>query len=206
MTWNHDPDRQSRERFERRARRRQRLRVDLRRHDEAEPVAPQRVAGNQHAVLRVEEAQCAHVVARRCDRIPIRGCPSDTSRPRAAISSDAEALRRLIGVVEQQRLLVPRLDQRHFALRNRDRTAVGTRDRRIAAHVIAVTVRVDDLRERRRAERRRAAQQRQREGRVPHVAGVDEHRAIAAAQQDVVRGQPVADEHLNFGGKGSAIE
>ena len=107
----------------------------------------------------------------------------------------------LIGVREKQRVLVPGIDQRRFLFRQRDRAAVARLDRRVAAHVIAVAVRIDQPRERRRAQSLRRREQLERQRRVPHVTRVDQHVTLATLEQDVVRRQPVAHEDADLGRK-----
>ena len=68
-------DVEPREHVERRARGGHRARVDLRRHHEAVAVLPQRIAGDQDAVLGIVEHQRAHVVAGRRERAPFEIAP-----------------------------------------------------------------------------------------------------------------------------------
>ena len=61
--------------LDRRARRGQGGGVELRRHHESEAVLPQRVAGNEDAVLGVVEHERAHVVPGRRERTPLEIAP-----------------------------------------------------------------------------------------------------------------------------------
>ena len=111
---------------------------------------------------------------------------------------DAEAIGALVAVVVEQRLAVPALDQRRLALRHRDRTFVQLREPGVAADMIGVTVRVDDPGEGLVAQSARRLEECQRQRRVADVSGVDQHVAVAAAQDDVVRREPVADEDMEL--------
>ena len=173
------------------------------RHDEAVSVFPERVAGDQYPVLGVVEDERAHVMPRRRQRLPFEITP-DISGAGMQDFVRVEAVCRLVGVVEQQRLRVPARNQRHLALGHRDGTAIGALHGRVAAHVVGVAMRVDHSRERLVANAARRAKKRERERRVPHVPGVDQHMAVAAFQQHVVRGEPVADEDMQLGWQGRA--
>src|SRR6185295_7153210 len=61
---------------------------------------------------------------------------------------DGEALGALVGVLVEQRSLVPRVDQRRLAGRYGDGAAVRAPQRGVPADMIGVTMRVDELRER----------------------------------------------------------
>ena len=102
VTGNHDADIERGDHIERRPRCRHRGRVELGRHDEAEAVLPQRVAGDQDPVLGVVEHERAHVVARRCERAPFEIAP-DVRPPGTQHLVDGEPLGALVRVVEQQR-------------------------------------------------------------------------------------------------------
>ena len=147
-------------------------------------------------MLGVVEHERAHVVPRCRERAPLEAAPN------MCLSSlddfvDAEAIRALIAVTEQQRLFVPGRDQRYLALGERDRAAVACFDRSIAAHVIAVAMRVDQARQRLLAEPLGRCEQRQCQRCVAYVARVDQHGFVRAPEQDIVRGQPVADEYVH---------
>ena len=66
---------------------------------------------------------------------------------------------------------ITRLRMGAMTFGQRDGAAVMRPDRRVAAHVIAVAMRVDQARERRLAQALRRSQQCQRQGRVAAVAG-----------------------------------
>ena len=142
---------EAREHLQRRARGRQRARMDLQRHDQTVAVAPQRVSRDQNPVLGIVENQRSHIVTRRGERAPFQIAP-DERFSRLDDFVVVKSLRALVAVAEQKRLLVPRVDQRRLAFRQYDRTAIARLDGRVAAHVVAVAVSVDELGERRTGE------------------------------------------------------
>ena len=84
-----------------------------------------------------------------------------------------------------------------------DRASVRARNGRVAAHVIGMAMGVDDVRERLVAEPARRREQRKRQRRVADVSRVDQHVAVVAFQQHVVRRQPVANEDVKLRRQGS---
>ena len=157
-------------------------------------------------MLGIVEHQRAHVVSRRGKRAPFQSAPHvRLTRPDDFVV--AEAVGALVAVAEQQGHLVPAVDQRRLGFRQRDRASVMRLDRRVAADVVAVAVRVDQSRQRLVADPRGRREQRQRQRRVAHVAGVDQHVSITALEQHVVRRKPVADEdvHLRRQRRGPAL-
>jgi hypothetical protein len=133
------------------ARGRQRARIDLQRHDQTIAVVPQRVSRDQNPVLWVVKNQRAHIVTRRGERAPLQIAP-DERFSRLDDFVVVKPLRALVAVAEQKRFLVPRVDQRRLAFRQHDRTAKAHLDGRVAPHVVAVAMGVDEPGERRTGE------------------------------------------------------
>src|SRR2546430_6171680 len=85
----------------------------------------------------------------------VSGCgdhlPVEPAHPqRVAIAEAvvvAEALGALVGDREDQRLLVPVVDERRLAFRNARPAGVFRLDRGVAAHVIGMAMRIDEARE-----------------------------------------------------------
>ena len=153
------------EHLERRARGGHGGRVDLRRHHEAESVFPQRVAGDQDPVLgrcRTRARPCRGRAPRaRCHSRSPQTCVVPAGRTRSTTKRSIA----LVAVVVEQRLAVPALDERRLRRRHCDRTTVLAGDRRVAANVIRVAMRVDERRKscaRRGRARSRAAQSERR--------------------------------------------
>ena len=107
-------------------------------------------------------------------------------------------LRAMVAIAEQKRFLVPGIDQRRLSRRQHHRTAKARVDGRVAAHVVAVAVGVDEFCQRRTVEPLRRREQRQRHWHVPDVPGVDQDISTSSLEQYVVRRQPVADEDMQL--------
>ena len=90
----------------------------------------------------------------------------------------AEALGALVGEAEQELALIPAVDERCLAYRDRRAAAVRVLHRAIAPHVIGMAMGVQEPREPLAAERVR--DQRERLRGVREVAGVDQRRAVRA--------------------------
>ena len=197
MAWNHDADRQAREHFQRCPGGGHGLRIDFLRHDKPVTVFPQRVAGNEYPVLGIEKHQRAHVMARCGQRAPFEVTPDACVSRRDDLVA-GKAICALIAVVEQQRLLVPHGDERRFSDRQRNVTAVARLDGAVAAHMIAVAMRVNEPGKRRIADALRRCQECERERRMAYIPRVDQHVAVAALEQNIVRRQPVANEDVEL--------
>jgi hypothetical protein len=115
---------------------------------------------------------------------------------------DGEAVRALVAVGEQ-RVFV----HAEISGTSPSGNAIGQHNapcRCIAAHVIAMAMRVHRGARALVADTLRRRKQRQRQWRVAHVARVDQHMPVATLEQDVVGGQPVADEDVELRGKNVA--
>ncbi len=147
MAWNDGFNLKTADRFQGRARLGERgVAAEKLGEDHAEAVFPERVAGNQDARLGRMEHHRVRVVSRRGDHLPVE--PAHPQR--VAIAKGvvvAEALGALVGDREDQRLLVPVIDERRLAFRNARSAAVFLLDGRIAAHMIGMAVRIDQAHE-----------------------------------------------------------
>ncbi len=157
-----------------------------------------RRARDQHAQLGRIKHHGVSVVAGRGDHLPVE-FPHFHCDPAAEAVVIPEALGALIGDREDQRLLVPAIDERRLAHRDAGSAAVFPLDRGVAPHVIGVAVRVDEPRK--RSSLQGVLEQRQRLCRVRTVAGVDERRAALRVQHDVVGRQPPALDDLDARGQ-----
>ena len=92
---------------------------------------------------RLEEHERAHVVAGSGERLPLEAAPGVRAARLEALV-DGKARHVLVGVVVEERLGVPGIDERRFGGGERDRAAVGCLERGIAAHVIGVAMRVHE--------------------------------------------------------------
>ena len=161
--------------------------------DHAEAVLPQRIGRDQHAVFGVEEQQRVRVVAGRGQRLPFAGADAQPVAGRhAAVCREALAV--LAQRPVAQRLLVPALHRVQARRRHLHPQRPLLLQRRVAAAMVGMQVRVDQLPQRPRPQR--LLQQRHGLRGVHAVAAVDQHAAIAVVEQHVVRGQPAALQQL----------
>jgi hypothetical protein len=141
---------------------------------EAHRLLPQRVARDEDAVHRLEEHQRVHVVPRRGVRFPLEAAALEgiARRDRVVV---AERIGLLVELRHPGALRRPRVDVLHFSGRNGDAAAVGARDRRVAAHVVGMAMRVDDALERLAVEARAAREQLERALAMRAIARIHEY-------------------------------
>ncbi len=166
------------------------------RHDCAEAVLPQRIAGYQQLPFRAIKHQRTHGVPGRGQRPPGRVGGAKLV-PRRDRVGEAERRRELVGVALPERLRIPRIEPCRLARRNRDRTAVARCHRGIAADMIGVPVGVNESDDVARVRR----QQCQGLVGAAVVAGIDQHLPVIVGQQDLVAVQPAAHHNLDAGGQ-----
>ena len=192
MAGNHDIDRQTGEHFERRPRAGQAVGLaEQFGEDDAETVFPERIARNQDAFFRVVVGQSLHVVTGNGQRLPV-----EFAHPDFIAGADQVVVLEAGGLLaqrrEQQGIFVPLGNGGVETGRDDDFAAESRLQRRVAADVVGVRVRIYEPFEASTAQG--VADQIDGLGGVRDIAAIDQRGVFALDKQNVVGRQPAALE------------